>query len=270
MLCTAARCTHTLGYPWHLLIPYPDPALLPVHSYPRSATAPPYTLSRSCTVASALIPSVSHSTFLYAIPILHCCQCTHTLGQPQHLLICYADPALLPVHSYPRSATAPSYMLCRSCTVASALIPSVSHSTLLYAILILHCCQCTHTLGQPQHLLIRYPDPALLPVHSYPRSATAPSYMLCRSCTVASALIPSVSHSTFLYAMPILHCCQCTHTLGQPQHPLICYPDPALLPVHSYPRSATAPSYMLCRSCTVASALIPLASHSTFTYSTSS
>ena len=163
--CTVARYPHTLGQSLHLLILYPVPALLP----------------------GTLILLVSHCTFSYSILFLHCCQvssyswsvtapshtlscsCTvarysHTLGQSLHRLILYPVPALLP----------------------GTLILLVSHCTISYSILFLHCCQvpsyswsatapshtlscsCTvarypHTLGKSLHRLIFYPVPALLP-----------------------------------------------------------------------------------------------------------
>ena len=223
-----------------------------VHTYPWSATAPSHTQSCSCRNA------------MY----------THILGQPQHLLILNPVPAGMPctlislvshstfsysilflqechVHSYPRSATAPSHT--QSCSCRNAMY--------------------THILGQPQHLLILNPVPAGMPctlislvshstfsysilflqechVHSYPWSATAPSHT--QSCSCRNAMY--------------------THILGQPQHLLILNPVPARLPctlissvshstfsysilflqechVHSYPRSATAPSHTQSCSC---------------------
>ena len=165
MFSSAARYTHILGQPLHLLILSPVPALLPgtlislvshctfsysllylhccqVHSYPWSATAPSHTLSCTCTAA----------------------RYTHFLGQPLHILILSPVPTLLPgtlislvshctfsysllylhccqVHSYPWSATAPSHTLSCTCTAARS----------------------THILGQPLHLFILSPVPALLP-----------------------------------------------------------------------------------------------------------
>ena len=231
--CTAARYMCILGQPLHLLLPYPVPALLP----------------------GICVSLVSHYTFSYPILCLHCCQvhvypwsaitpsltlscaCTAArymciLGQPLHLLVPYPVPALLP----------------------GTCVSLVSHYTVSYPILCLHCClvhvypwsaitpfltlscACTAAwymciLGQPLHLLLPYPVPALLP----------------------GTCVSLVSHYTFSYPILGLHCClvhvypwsaitpsltlscacttaRYTNALGQPLHFLILYPVSALLP----------------------------------------
>ena len=241
--CTTARYTHTLGQPLHLFILHPVPALQP--GKPWSATAPSHTPSCSCTTA----------------------RYTHTLGQPLHLLILHPVPALLP----------------------GTLIPLVSHCTFSYSILFLHYCQIhsyswsaiapaytpscscttaryTHTLGQPLHLLILYPVPALLPDTLIPlvSHCTCSYSILFLHCSQVNL----GSHCTISYSILFLHYCQVhtypwsaiapahtpscscttaryTHTLGQPLHLLILHPVPALLP----------------------GTLKPLVSHCTFSYS---